>query len=39
MSGEPKTKDEGLAKLKDPKITPEDRKKYTELTDNLKNKK
>jgi len=36
-AGEPKTKDECLAKLKDPKITPADRKKYTELMDNLKN--
>jgi hypothetical protein len=36
LNGEPKTKDEALAKLKDPKITPEDRKKYTELMDNLK---
>lgn len=34
--GEPKTKAEALEKLKDPKITPEDRKKYTELYDNLK---
>lgn len=34
--GEPKTKAECLVKLKDPKITPEDRKKYTELMDNLK---
>lgn len=35
-AGEPKTKAEALEKLKDPKITPEDRKKYTELMDNLK---
>jgi hypothetical protein len=35
-AGEPRTKAEALAKLKDPKITPEDRKKYTELMDNLK---
>jgi hypothetical protein len=35
-TGEPKTKAEALTKLKDPKITPEDRKKYTELMDNLK---
>lgn len=35
--GEPKTKNDCLAKLKDPKITPEDRKKYTELMDTLKN--
>lgn len=35
-NGEPKTKAEALAKLKDPKITPEDRKKYSELMDNLK---
>lgn len=34
--GEPKTKAECLVKLKDPKITPADRKKYTELMDNLK---
>lgn len=34
--GEPKTKAEALDKLKDPKITPEDRKKYSELMDNLK---
>ena len=33
---DPKTKEEALAKLKDPKITPEDRKKFTELMDNLK---
>jgi hypothetical protein len=35
-NGEPKTKAEALEKLKDPKITREDRKKYTELMDNLK---
>jgi hypothetical protein len=34
--GDPKTKADCLAKLKDPKITPADRKKYTELMDNLK---
>jgi hypothetical protein len=34
--GEPKTKAECVEKLKDPKITPADRKKYTELMDNLK---
>ena len=34
--GEPRTKAEALAKLKDENITPEDRKKYTELMDNLK---
>ena len=34
--GEPKTKEECLAKLKDPQISVEDRKKYTELMDNLK---
>lgn len=33
---EPKTKDDCLVKLRDPKITPEDRKKYTDLMDNLK---
>jgi len=36
QSGDPRTKDEALAKLRDPKITPEDRKKFTELMDNLK---
>jgi hypothetical protein len=36
LIGEPKTKAEALEKLKDPKITPEDRKKFTELMDNLK---
>jgi hypothetical protein len=35
-NGEVKTKADALAKLKDPKITPEDRKKYTELMDTLK---
>jgi hypothetical protein len=35
-AGDPKTKAEALEKLKDPKITPEDRKKFTELMDNLK---
>lgn len=35
-AGEPRTKEECLIKLKDPKITPEDRKKYTDLMDNLK---
>ena len=35
-SEDPRTKDEALAKLRDPKITPEDRKKFTELMDNLK---
>jgi len=34
--GEPKTKADCLVKLKDPKITPEDRKKYSELMDVLK---
>jgi hypothetical protein len=34
--GEPKTKAEALEKLKDPKITPENRKKYTDLMDTLK---
>jgi hypothetical protein len=36
ITGDVRTKAEALAKLKDPKITPEDRKKYTELMDNLK---
>lgn len=36
QAGDPRTKDEALAKLRDPKITPEDRKKFTELMDNLK---
>ncbi len=35
-NGDPKTKADALAKLKDPKITPEDRKKFTELMDTLK---
>ena len=35
-NGEPKTKAEALEKLKDPKITPENRKKYSELMDTLK---
>jgi hypothetical protein len=35
-NGDPKTKAEALEKLKDPKITPENRKKYSELMDNLK---
>ena len=34
--GEPKTIEECLEKLKDEKITPEDRKKYTDLMDTLK---
>ena len=34
--GEPRTKAEALAKLKEENITPEDRKKYTELMDTLK---
>jgi hypothetical protein len=34
-AGDPKTVDECLIKLKDPKITPEDRKKWTDLMDNL----
>jgi hypothetical protein len=36
QGGEPKTKAEALVKLKDPKITPEDRKKFTEIYDNAK---
>jgi hypothetical protein len=36
VAGDPKTKAEALDKLKDPKITPQDRKKFTELMDNLK---
>ena len=36
QTGDPKTKEDCLAKLRDPKITPEDRKKFTELMDNLK---
>jgi hypothetical protein len=35
-NGEVKTKADALEKLRDPKITPEDRKKYSELMDNLK---
>jgi hypothetical protein len=35
-NGEVKTKEDALNKLRDPKITPEDRKKYTELMDTLK---
>jgi len=35
-NGEVKTKADALARLKDPKITPEDRKKYSELMDTLK---
>lgn len=35
-NGEVKTKADALAKLKDPKITPEDRKKYTDLMETLK---
>jgi hypothetical protein len=35
-AGEAKTKADCDLKLRDPKITPEDRKKYTELMDNLK---
>jgi hypothetical protein len=35
-NGEVKTKTDALIKLKDPKITPADRKKYTELMDTLK---
>jgi hypothetical protein len=35
-NGEVKTKADAIAKLKDPKITPEDRKKFTELMDTLK---
>lgn len=36
QNGEPKTKAEALERLRNPKITPEDRKKYSELMDNLK---
>jgi hypothetical protein len=39
FAGEPKTEEDCLTKLRDPKITPEDRKKYTDLMDNLKIKK
>ena len=35
-AGEVRTKAEAIAKLQDPKITSEDRKKFTELMDNLK---
>jgi hypothetical protein len=35
-TGEVKTKADALAKLKEPKITPEDRKKFTELYETLK---
>ena len=35
-TGEVKTKADCLVRLKDPKITPEDRKKFTELMDTLK---
>lgn len=35
-NGEVKTKADCLVKLKDPKITPDDRKKYTELMETLK---
>jgi hypothetical protein len=35
-NGEVKTKADALERLKDPKITPEDRKKFTELMDTLK---
>jgi hypothetical protein len=31
-----KTKADALTRLKDPKITPDDRKKYSELMDTLK---
>jgi septal ring factor EnvC (AmiA/AmiB activator) len=34
--GEPKTKAEAFERLKDPKITPEDRKKYTIIWENAK---
>ena len=36
VAGEPRTKAEALAKLKEPSITPENRKKYSELMDTLK---
>lgn len=39
QGGEPKTVEDCMAKLREPKITPEDRKKYTDLMDNLKIKK
>ena len=35
-NGEAKTKADALQRLKDPKITPEDRKKFTELYETLK---
>jgi septal ring factor EnvC (AmiA/AmiB activator) len=35
-AGEPKTKAEAFERLKDPKITPEDRKKYTIIWENAK---
>ena len=35
-NGEVKSKADALAKLRDPKITPEDRKKYTDLMETLK---
>lgn len=35
-NGEVKTKADALLRLKDPKITPQDRKKYSELMDTLK---
>jgi len=35
-TGDVKTKSDALTKLKDPKITPEDRKKFTELYETLK---
>lgn len=34
--GDPRTKADCIEKLKDPKITPADRKKFTDLMDNLK---
>lgn len=36
QAGEPKTKEDCLVRLKDEKITPEDRIKYTDLMENLK---
>lgn len=38
-AGDPKTVEECLEKLRDPKITPGDRKKWTDLMDNLNSKK
>lgn len=35
-AGEPRTAEEAWNKMKDPKITPEDRKRYTEIYDKLK---